>query len=409
MGGKSGKGAIVNKLRWLGMILAVVVPMGGVLGSGWRKADNELARSNRQLKGRLIDYTANHGKDNRIWSRSLEQRRDLYVYLPPGYDPHQPYPLMILMHGFALDEQMIFELVPHLDEAIGSGKLPPLIVAAPDGSLIGEPCLLTPGSFFLNSEAGNYEDFVVQDIWDFMIRHYPIRPERDAHVLAGVSMGGFASYSLGIRHRDGFGVVVGINAPLNLRWVDKNQNYFANFDPYNWGWREQFRMHDPVGRFYGGLVTIRVKNMLGPLFGRGEELVQQISTYNPIELVDRTHLQNGELAMYIGYGGEDQFNIDAQVESFLYLCKFRGLDIGVGYIAEGKHDNETAIALLPAVFHWLAPLLAPFSPGVPYVPEEALPPPRPVTSAPQPSSSPFRQVKYQPRSLTPFHHTPRSR
>ena len=57
----------------------------------------------RRLKGRLVDNTGNHGKDHRIWSRSLHQWRDLYVYLPPGYDPCERYPIVIYLHPFAYE------------------------------------------------------------------------------------------------------------------------------------------------------------------------------------------------------------------------------------------------------------------------------------------------------------------
>ena len=49
-------------------------------------------RVNRQLHGRVLDYTANHGQDRRIYSPALCQKRDLYVYLPPCYDPCKQYP-----------------------------------------------------------------------------------------------------------------------------------------------------------------------------------------------------------------------------------------------------------------------------------------------------------------------------
>lgn len=393
-------------ISWFGVALAVILPMAGVQASGWRKGDNELEVVRRKIRGTLVDYTFNHGKDNRMWSRNLDQRRDMYVYLPPGFDPHLKYPLMILLHGFASDEQTVFRLAPELDDAIVEGKLPPLIVAVPDGSMSGEPCMLTPATFFVNCEAGNFEDFVLQDVWDFMIRHYPIRPERGAHVLAGVSMGGCAAYSLGIRHREGFGVLIGVSAPVNLRWVDKQQHYFTNFDPYNWGWRQEFRMHEPVGRFLGGLMTIRVKHMLGSNFGKGEEIVEQVSMHNPIELIDRTHLRNGEVAMYLAYGGQDEFNIDAQNESFLYVCKHRGLEIGVGYKADGKHDTDTAIALLPGVFYWLAPQLAPYTTGMPVAgssqPAQSAPVSEPAAAAGREPNSPVRQTSHQPRGVAPF-------
>jgi pimeloyl-ACP methyl ester carboxylesterase len=353
----------VRKIAWLGVALLVAgLPLASVRATGWRKDTNELDVLNRGLHGKVIDHTANHGVDRRIWSRSLYQRRDLYVYLPPHYDPSVRYPFMLWLHGFAADEQSFAQhVVPILDEAICSGKLPPMIVAAPDGSLIGEPCGCSPGSFFLNSKAGDFEDFVLQDVWDFVCKHYSIRCERGAHILAGVSMGGFAAYNYGIKHRDAFGVVIGIFPPLNLRWTNKKGNYFANFDPCDWGWRTTLRhSHEPIARFYGGLVTLRLNQVIDPIFGTGDEALIEVMRENPIEMVDRLGLHEGDLEMYVAYAGKDEFNIDAQVESFLYLAKCRGLTVGVGYDAHGHHSLATVKRLAPGIIEWLGPRLAPY-------------------------------------------------
>ncbi len=343
------------------LILGISASQAGA--TGWRKDSAELAILNQHIKGKVMDYTANHGKDNRIWSRSLGQRRDVYVYLPPLYDPHQRYPLIIFLHGFAQDEQFFLKMVPVMDRAMCKGELPQAIVVAPDGSLPGEPCPTEPGSFFLNTQAGPFEDFVLQDVWDFICRTYPIRSERAAHVLAGVSMGGFAAYNLGIRHRQVFGTVIGIFPPLNLRWVDDRDNYMANFDPRHWGWRIRLdRPDEIIAKFVSGLVKLRVRQFVEPLYGLGDGALEEIAANNPIELVDRTGLRNGELNMYVGYGGKDEFNLDAQVESFLFLAKCRGLAVGVGYVPEGRHDMATAAQLYPGLIQWLAPKIAPYSP-----------------------------------------------
>ena len=59
---------------------------------------------NRKLCGRVVDYTQNHGADRRIYSPILGRPRDLYVYLPPGYDPSVAYPLILFLHGADVDE-----------------------------------------------------------------------------------------------------------------------------------------------------------------------------------------------------------------------------------------------------------------------------------------------------------------
>jgi S-formylglutathione hydrolase FrmB len=323
----------------------------------------DLPGFNRCLHGKVLDYTANHGVDNRMWSRALYKRRDLYVYLPPGFDPQHRYPLIMLLHGFAQDERVMMTFAPLLDAAIVAGTMPPVIVACPDGSIDGEPSFFDPGSFFLNTRAGDFEDYILEDVWDFVVYNFPIRCERGAHVLAGVSMGGFAAFNLGIRHREMFGVIIGVYPPLNLRWTDDRGNYLAKFDPQHWGWRTEInRKTEIVARFAAGLVTLRLNHLLAPLFGCGEEALREISRENPIELVDRLGLRNGQLSMLVAYAGRDQFNIDAQVESFLYLCKCRGIGVGVLYDPMGRHDGATAKRFVPDILRWLSPQLAPYSP-----------------------------------------------
>jgi S-formylglutathione hydrolase FrmB len=269
---------------------------------------------------------------------------------------------MLWLHGYAQDEaSFLREVVGPLDTAIGCGKLPPMIIAAPDGSLHGGG-VLNPGSFFVNSQAGNFEDFVMQDVWNFVVEHYPIRAEREAHVLAGVSMGGGAAYNLAIKHRDRFKVVTAFFPPLNTRWMDCHGRYRANFDPCCWGWRtDVYRGCEVLGRFYG-VITVRVRRVLYPIFDRNPETIDDISRENPIEMIDRLNLQPGELSMYVAYGGKDEFNIDAQVESFLYRARQRGLHIDVGYDPRGRHNVPTALRLLPDMLVWLGAQLWPYAP-----------------------------------------------
>ena len=49
-----------------------------------------------------------------------------------------------------------------------------------DGAITGEPCLHKPASFFINSAAGDFENWVMVDVWDFLTQNFPIRPERGA-------------------------------------------------------------------------------------------------------------------------------------------------------------------------------------------------------------------------------------
>jgi pimeloyl-ACP methyl ester carboxylesterase len=321
-----------------------------------------LDRLNRQLHGQVIDYTHNHGHDLRIYSPSLNEKRDLYVYLPPGYDPSKQYPLVIYLHGFKQDETgFLDDVVKPLDRAIASGKLPPSVIAVPDGSVHGLTCFVTTGTFFTNSNLGAFEDFIVHDVYDFVASNYPIRPEPQAHVLLGASMGGGAAYALAIKHPDRFKVAVAIFPPLNVRWISCRGRYMDNFDPCCWGWRTDFsRGHEVVGRFYG-VITIRLGQTIYPLYGRDNpDIVNLVSASNPIEMLDLYDVKPGDLELFVAYGGKDQFNLDAQVESFLYRAREKQIPVGVAYNPRGRHDVKTALGFLPELLAWIGPRLEPY-------------------------------------------------
>ena len=357
----------MRRIAWITLLLIGLTPVAVARADSpisAVRARGELRRVNASLQGRVIDYTDNHGSDRRIWSAALGERRNLYVYLPPCFDPRLQYPLMMWLHGFAQDEESFLHYVVRpLDGAIAEGRLPPVVIAAPDGSVRGSGCMFSAGSFFLNSSAGAYEDYLMQDVYGFVRTRYPIRPEPEAHVLAGVSMGGGAAYNKCIKYPDQFKIALGIFPPLNLRWEDCRGRYFGNFDPECWGWRTDFtRPLQPVARFYG-VVTIRIRQILGPLFGRGDPgVTEKISRENPIEMLSRYDVRPGAFEMYVAYGGKDQFNIDAQVESFLYVARQRGLQVHVDYDPRGRHNVATAMRLLPGTIAWLNDRLAPYAP-----------------------------------------------
>ena len=321
----------------------------------------ELDRVNRCIHGQVLDFTHNHGKDRRIWSPALCEKRDLYVYLPPNFDPAKRYPFAIFLHGAGLDESLFLRsMVRDLDRAIADGRLPPAIVAAPDGSLKGRPSFFNIASFFANSDAGRYEDFLMIDVWNFMMETFPIRPEREAHSLIGASMGGSAAFTQAIKHRDKIKIAVGFMPALNLRWVDCHGHYDAPFNPDCWGWRDKLHPLEVIGRPAG--LKIRFHNLYGAMIGHGPDALIKLARFNPVEVMVQHDLKPGELDLYAAYGGKDEFNIPAQVESFLYVAKERGIAVGVGFDPEGRHNEESARRLLPAAIEWIAPRVAPYAP-----------------------------------------------
>jgi len=110
---------------------------------------------------------------------------------------------------------------------------------------------------------------------------------------------------------------------------------------------------------------VYLSDWLSPLYGPGDDGLTQIAYENPIEMVDRYQLRPGQLEMYVAYTQDDEFNTAAQVESFLYLARWRGLCVGIDYELMGRHNIHTAAHLLPKALDWLTPRIAPFSPLMP--------------------------------------------
>ena len=121
---------------------------------------------NSKLRGRVIDFTENHGSDRRIFSPILERPRDLYVYLPPGYDPSVAYPLTVILHGAHVDEHAFLDpgVLKTLDRMMSQGEVPPTVIAAPDGTYEGKNWFTCSHSLWVNGLGGCFEDHIVTEI-----------------------------------------------------------------------------------------------------------------------------------------------------------------------------------------------------------------------------------------------------
>jgi len=328
----------------------------------WKK--QSAVKLSAGLAGTLLDFTNNHGSDRRIFSPALDEKRDLYVYLPPGYDGDTKFPAMLYLHGLAQDEENFLDFVVGIDDAIRCGKFPPLVIVAPDGSVQGKRELFIKGSFYVNSKSGYFGTYIMNDVWGFASENFALRPEREARVIMGASMGGFGAYNLAFKHKDVFGTIVGIMPPLNLRYGDLKGNARVKYNPADFALRPITDRSEVLARFHY-VVKIRSKQILDPLFGATfdpAEATDFISTENPYEMLTRCGIRPNDFHCFIGYGTRDEFNIDAECESFLDLAECIGIKPKVVVIPDGRHDIRTAKKMLPELADWLKPLIQPYEP-----------------------------------------------
>jgi S-formylglutathione hydrolase FrmB len=310
---------------------------------------------NGKLCGRIVDHTRNHGADRRQHSPALGGPRDLYVYLPPGYDPTVAYPLVIFLHGSDVDEHDFLDPgdIKALDRMIVGGQVPPMIVAAPDGTYEGMNHINATHSLWVNGRGGRFEDHVVGEVMPFLMRTYSIRPERQAHALLGISAGGFGAMAIGLKHRDLFGVVATLAAPLNMRYDTCDRGYRGRFDPTTYRERADYDPELVIARFYFGLLRRRVKKYLEPVYGEGPGMAAQIARDNPADLLASTNLQPGEMALYVNYPEYDNFNFDAQDQSFAWLAARRGIQVDLSVVRHGRHNLRYIERAEPPAYLWI--------------------------------------------------------
>ncbi len=136
--------------------------------------------------------------------------RDVYCYLPPGYDDGDTrYPVIYFLAGFTGTGRMMLNasafdeaIDTRLDRLIGSGAMPPIILVLPD-------CMTRfGGSQYTNSTAtGRYEDYLIDEIVPFVDEKLRTQPGREHRGVTGKSSGGYGALRLAMRHPHVFGAL----------------------------------------------------------------------------------------------------------------------------------------------------------------------------------------------------------
>jgi len=135
------------------------------------------------------------------------ERWPIRTFLPTGYEPNYPYPLVVFFHGHAGNEEQILRLAPALSRrnyiCIGL-RGPETIGFRPDGRL---------GYFWGNAEGVEpaVEEYVMRAI-EQTRSSYHIHSERI--YLAGFCEGSLLAYRLGLMYPEKFAGVMALNGQL---------------------------------------------------------------------------------------------------------------------------------------------------------------------------------------------------
>ncbi|MHB8863081.1 MAG: alpha/beta hydrolase-fold protein [Pirellulaceae bacterium] len=149
-------------------------------------------------------------------SETTSTERSVYVYTPPEYrmDGSEQYPLLILLHGYGDDESAWLEVGrAHwiADNLIAQNRAVPMVIAMP----YGHPLPLARRGTFDDYATRNevvMEQDLLHDLFPLLAAHYRLKPDRLQRAIAGLSMGGGQSLTIGLKNLDRFAWIGGFSS-----------------------------------------------------------------------------------------------------------------------------------------------------------------------------------------------------
>lgn len=183
-----------------------------------------------------------HGRvDHHVYTTHIaknlpEDQEPYMVYTPPGYDPKHKggYPVLYLLHGWS-DTEFAWTEGGHADEILdrllADGKVVPMIVVMPLG--YGDFAFVTHGfkawsePVKVTDNVDLYSKMLLTEILPTVEREYNVAPGREHRAIAGLSMGGLESLTIGLNHADQFAWVGGMSSAV----FDADDSLFDKYLP----------------------------------------------------------------------------------------------------------------------------------------------------------------------------------
>ncbi len=151
-----------------------------------------------------------HGTVQINWQKSSVingETRWIWVYTPPGYEKEakRKYPVLYLFHG-SNDTAGGWTLAGHanyiLDNLLAEKKAVPMIIVMPFGHAVP---FGARGGQVNNTDL--YEQYLLKDVMPLVESKYRVMPGRANRAIAGLSMGGGQTISIGFKHLDLFSAI----------------------------------------------------------------------------------------------------------------------------------------------------------------------------------------------------------
>ena len=255
---------------------------------------------------------------NSIPSKILARHVPYCIVLPPSFDADQGrhFSILYFLHGLGDNEQSFVHTGAWnlLEELRDKGEVKDFLLATPEAR----------STFYINSKDGKerYEDFLLQEFFPYIEKHYRVAPGRRNRAISGISMGGYGALHLAFRHPELFSSVSAHSAAL----IDKLPNFLGARSPQS-----------PRARVLGGVFG----DPPDPNFWEQN---------SPIALARKANLSG--LQIYFDCGDQDDFGFESGATALDKALTSRRIPHEF-HIYPGRHDAAYFAEHLPAslTFH----------------------------------------------------------
>lgn len=220
-------------------------------------------------------------KHEQFASRFLRNRRDLIVYLPPGYQEQlgRAYPILYLHDG-----QNLFDgatsFIPGMDWHVGQtadyliyeGRVEPLIIVGiynAGKQRLGE-YTPTRAPKLGGGRANRYAKFLLEEVRPFVQREYRVAQGAERTGIGGSSLGGLVSLYLGLKLPTVFGRIAALSP--SVWWNERVILRFAGAAPVE----PHPRIWLDAGTREGGRTVEDVERFRDVLLGKGWQLERDL-------------------------------------------------------------------------------------------------------------------------------------
>ena len=243
-----------------------------------------------------------------ITSKVLGEAVSYSIYFPPNYNAtNRSYPVTYVLHGYTDNETawvQFGEIDRQADEAILSGKIPPMILVMPDAKV----------TWYVNDAEGKkrYEDFFIEEFISHIDKTYRTRAKKEFRAITGLSMGGYGSFLYAIKHPDLFAA----SAPLSAAFYTEEK--VITYDQERWD--------NVEGLMYG-------KNLKGQ-----ERITDHWKANNPFEILKSSDKEALRSVKYWIDCGDDDFLYEGNSKMHIVL---RDMEIPHEFRIRGGAHNWT--------------------------------------------------------------------